>query len=118
MILAMIRITPRLKTRREILEILRNAEFLTRAKPGCLGAAVYVKKFEEEVVLYLEHWQSAEDFERHVHSTHYDRILAALDLARDPPEVHFFGIDTWKGLDWIEDIRNRGTRTERVFIQS
>ena len=117
MVLSLIRINPHPRTRREILDILRNAESLTRTKTGCLGSSVYVKKFEEQVILYLESWQSREDFERHVRSSQYDRILAALDLARDPPEVHFFEIGTLEGMELIEAIRNRGTRTNEVPIQ-
>jgi quinol monooxygenase YgiN len=117
MILSLIRINPHTRTRREILDILRNAEFLTRTKTGCLESSVYVKKFEEEVILYLESWQSREDFERHVRSSQYDRILAALDLARDPPEIKFIENDGLGGMEVIGAIRNRGTGTDEVQIQ-
>lgn len=99
------------------MEILRNAEFLTRTKTGCLSSSVYLKRFEEEVILYLEQWQSQEDFERHVLSSQYDRILAALDLARDPPEIEFFENDGLPGgMEIIEAIRNKGIRTDDVSI--
>jgi quinol monooxygenase YgiN len=117
MILSLIRINPHPRTRREILDILRNAEFLTRTKTGCLGATVYLKKFEEEVILYLEQWHSREDFERHVRSSHYDRILAAVDLARDPPEVSFFEVTDPGGMEVIASIRNRGATTDKVPIR-
>jgi len=68
-----------------------------------------LKKFEEEVILYLEQWESREDFERHVRSSQYDRILAALDLARDPPEINFFDNTGLGGMEVIEAIRIRGT---------
>ena len=68
-----------------------------------------MKKFEEEVILYLEQWESREDFERHVRSSQYDRILAALDLARDPPEINFFDNTGLGGMEVIEAIRIRGT---------
>jgi quinol monooxygenase YgiN len=109
MILSLIRINPHPRTRREILDILRNAECVVRTKAGCLGATVYLKRFEEEVILYLEYWQSREDFERHVRSSQYDRILAALDLARDPPEIDFFDNTGLGGMAVIEAIRTRGT---------
>ena len=70
---------------------------------------MYLKKFEEEVILYLEQWESREDFERHVRSSQYDRILAALDLARDPPEINFFDNTGLGGMEVIEAIRIRGT---------
>jgi quinol monooxygenase YgiN len=107
MILSLIRINPHPRTRSEILDILRNAEFLTRIKTGCLESSVFVKKFEEEVILYLESWQSREDFERHVRSSQYDRILAALDLARDPPEIDFFDNTGLGGMEVIEAIRTQ-----------
>jgi quinol monooxygenase YgiN len=112
MILSLIKINPHPRTRREILDILRNAEFLTRAKTGCLRSSVYLNKFEEEVILYLEQWQSREDFERHVRSSQYDRILAALDLARDPPEIEVFEKDRLGGMEVIGAIRNQGAGKE------
>jgi quinol monooxygenase YgiN len=118
MILSLIKINPHPKTRHEILDILRIAEFVVRTKTGCLEANVYLKKFEENLILYLELWQCREDFEKHVRSTQYDRILAALDLARDPPEIDFFENDRLGGMELIGAIRNRGTRTDDVQIQS
>ncbi len=118
MMLSLIRINPHPRTRREILDILRNAECVVRTKTGCLGSSVYLKKFEGEVILYLEHWQSRKDFERHVRSSQYDRILAALDLARDPPEIEFFENDGLGGIEVIEAIRNRRTRVDEVPIHS
>ena len=113
MILSLIKINPHPKTRHEILDILRNAECITRTKTGCSEVAVFLKKFEEEVILYLEQWQSREDFERHVRSSQYDRILAALDLAWDLPEIEFFEYyGLVGGMEVIEAIRTGGTRKD------
>ncbi len=112
MILSLMKINPHPRTRREILDILRNAECVVRTKTGCLGSSIYLKTFEEEVILYLEYWQSREDFERHVRSSQYDRILAALDLAREPPEIDFFDNTGRGGMEVIGAIRNRGTKTD------
>jgi len=114
LILSLIKIKPHPRTRREILDILRNVECVTRIKTGCLGSSVYLKKFEEEVILYLELWQSRDYFERHIQSNLYDRILATLDLARDPPEVNFFEITELGSMEVIEAIRSRGTRTDEI----
>jgi quinol monooxygenase YgiN len=117
MILLLTKINPLPRTRSEILDILRNAEFVVRTKNGCLGSSVYLKRFEEEVILYLEQWQSREFFEQHVRSGQFDRILAALDLARDPPEIDIFennGLPS--GMEVIEAIRNKGIRTDDVAI--
>ena len=43
--------------------------------------------------------------------------MAALDLARDPPEVRYYEIDTLEELELIETIRGQGTRIDKVFIQ-
>ena len=117
MIIALIKINPSPRSRLEILGILRNAECLTRAKKGCLGSSVYLKKYEEEVILYLEQWESREDFERHVRSSQYDRILAALDLARDPPEIDFFDNTDLGGMEVIEAIRTQVPGKDELPIQ-
>jgi len=115
MILSLIKIDPHPRTRREIMEILRNAEFLTRTKTGCLGAAVYVKKCEEEVILYLEQWQSREDFERHIKSPLYNRLLAAMDLSVAPPEVSFQEGTDLGGMEVIKAIRNQKAKNNEVM---
>ena len=119
MIISLVKITPYPKTRREILEILRSVECLTRTKTGCLGTSVYERTYEEEVILYLEQWQSREDFKHHVRSSQYDRILAAMDLAQEPPEISFFENDALpKGLAVIKAIRDEGIGTKGLSILS
>ena len=111
MILALIKINPHPRTRLEILDILRGAECVAMTKNGCLESSVYLKKtFEEEVILYVEQWQSREDFERHVRSSQYDRILVAMDLSSSPPKISFQEGDDLGGMEVIEAIRNQKTR--------
>ena len=37
----------------------------------------------------------------------YSRVLAAIELSRIPPELHFFYIKETRGMDLVEAIRSR-----------
>jgi quinol monooxygenase YgiN len=53
----------------------------------------------------MERWDSQPEFERHIRSELYRRILAALDFSRKPPEVVFDFVTASKGMELIEDLR-------------
>jgi hypothetical protein len=53
----------------------------------------------------MERWDSEPEFERHIRSEIYRRILAALDFSSKPPEVVFDFVTTSKGMELIEALR-------------
>ncbi len=77
----------------------------TQAQPCCRSCRVYEEDGLDASVLYMERWDSQPDFERHVRSELYRRILAALEFSRKPPEVTFDFLSTSRGMDLIEELR-------------
>jgi quinol monooxygenase YgiN len=53
----------------------------------------------------IEEWESREALDRHVRSNDYRKILAAMDLASEPPEVQFCSVLKESGMELIEEIR-------------
>ncbi len=60
---------------------------------------------DEGAIFSLEKWQSAEALYRHILSSLYSRVLEAMELSREPPEVSFLKIANIKGMELIEGLR-------------
>ena len=53
-----------------------------------------------------EEWRTREDLYRHIASTQYRQILAALDLASAKPEVRFEHVSDGQGMELIASVRS------------
>jgi quinol monooxygenase YgiN len=89
-------------------------------QPGCLNFNVYQDAEEAEVMMLEQKWETREDFDRHVRSPDFKRILAAMELATEKPEVSFYEVETAHGLNDIEKHREEGQtmrnmRNKKVF---
>jgi quinol monooxygenase YgiN len=76
-----------------------------RVEAGCLGCALYHEVGNEDVLLYEEQWETAEQFERHVRSTRYERLLAVMEAAVKPPVLRYYVVSAVKGLEYLEAVR-------------
>jgi len=111
MILSIIELTPSPGKHKKVLELLQFCIHRLSTKGGCLGAAVYEASNQEQTILYLERWESTEDFRRYVQSDSYLGILAAIDLAKELPEINFLEVLNMKSLELIVDLRSGGRST-------
>src|SRR5215813_13115917 len=101
----MLRLFPSRDERRHLLTILRSVQGPIQAQPHCRSCRIYEEDGFEQSVLYLERWDSGPDFERHVRSELYRRILAAVELSSKPPEITFDYASGTKGMELIEALR-------------
>lgn len=53
----------------------------------------------------MEQWDADEAFFNHVRSDLYNRILAAVELSRIPPEFKFLFVKEVRGMELIEASR-------------
>ncbi len=72
---------------------------------GCTGGRVCEERGNGNAILYLESWGSREALQRHVRSGLYIRVLHAMDLASEPPEISFYEISGEKGMELIRESR-------------
>ena len=91
-----------------MLDILRTMEALTRTKPGCLCCCIYEQANDKHAVLYVEKWQSMETLERHIQSSMYMRLLTAMELSSEAPDIQFHEVVKTLGMDLIEALRSAG----------
>jgi quinol monooxygenase YgiN len=111
MILSIIELTPSPGKREKVLELLRFCIDRLSTKGGCLDAAVYQASNQDGTILYLERWDSSEDFRRYVQSDFYLGILAAIDLAKELPKINFLEVSNMKSLELIVALRSGGPST-------
>jgi quinol monooxygenase YgiN len=108
MILSLIRLLPAAEKRQAMIDILRSMESLSRVKPGCESCCIYEQIDETRAVLYIEQWQTTEALQRHVQSSMYMRLLTAMELCSEAPEIQFHEVSKTEGLEFIEKARAEG----------
>lgn len=72
-----------------------------RVQPGCLRCELLLDAANPSAVELIEEWGSRTDLDRHLRSDDCRRLLAAADLAAEPPS---FRIDTFATREGIEAI--------------
>ena len=105
MVVSLIELTSTLRSRGEILELLRYCVDELQTKPGCLGSGVYEANGENQSILYMERWKSVEELHRHIQSSLYRGVLTAMDLASGPPNVSYYEVSETKSMDLIAALR-------------
>ena len=105
-VFSVISIFPSPKQRNQVIEILRSVEDLTRPIPGCGGCWLCEDDCLHSHVRYIEQWDSEEALQSHVRSDLYRRVLAAIELSKQKPEVKFYYTSEIKGFDLIESLRS------------
>ncbi|MFH0904315.1 MAG: antibiotic biosynthesis monooxygenase [Methanobacteriota archaeon] len=105
MILSILKISPMPDKRQAVIEILMSVGTMTRLKHGCMGSDIYEQSGDRQKILYIEKWQSKEDMHRHIRSDLYLRVLNAIELANEPPEICFHEGSETTGIELIEAIR-------------
>jgi quinol monooxygenase YgiN len=109
MFLSLIRIVPIPEKRDKIVEMLASVARQARLIHGCTDGTVCEERGNGSVILYLESWGSREALQRHVRSGLYVRVLHAMDLASEPPQISFYEISGEKGMELIRELREQET---------
>ena len=105
MILLFLKINPLPGKQQVVVDILRSVIGITRLRSGCMDCAVYTDQGEAQTILYLEQWQSRESLDRHIRSELYFRVLSAMELANEAPEIYFHEVSDTRGLEYVESLR-------------
>ncbi len=73
---------------------------------GCLKCRLFQDVVDENIVCWEEEWRTREDMYRHIASTQYRQIMAALDMASAKPEVRFEHVSDSMGMELIASVRS------------
>jgi len=105
MILSFAKINPLPGKQQVVLDIFQSVIVPTRLKSGCIDCAVYTDQGEAQMILYLEQWESRKSLDRHIRSELYFRVLSAMELAGEPPEIYFHEVLDTIGLEYVKSLR-------------
>ena len=105
MIVGTLRIRPMPQRRGELLEILRSVQSRVLAQPGCVSFQIYEEHDAEAAIVLVERWESEAALDQHIRSEAYRRILGAIELSSDAPEIRFESVSATEGIEKIERAR-------------
>ena len=98
--------------RDDIVTMLRSMIGPVSVSTGCLTCRLFQDVLDENMLCWEEEWRTREDLHRHIRSTQYRRILAALDLASEKPDVRVEHVSAGLGMELIASVRlDRNSRS-------
>ena len=114
MIRSFIRMRIPLKKQSEALEILGPMTEQIQFEAGCISCRLYRGLDDEGVIMLEELWMSDADLQRHLRSDKYRKILLAVEMAAEPPEIRFDTIAHSSGVETIEKAREQTDPASRM----
>ena len=94
--------------RDDLLNTLRPFLGPTCVLPGCQSCRLYEDIEDAEALMLLEEWTTGEDLARHIRSDGYRRVLTAMEMSSQAPEVAFNTVGETQGMEFIEAVRLTG----------
>ena len=91
--------------RRRIVASLTPLMEWTRVQPGCRACHLLADLEEPRAIILTEEWDTQDDLDRHLCSKDYRRVLAAIELSQETPEIHFYSVTIKGGFEVIEAAR-------------
>jgi quinol monooxygenase YgiN len=73
----------------------------TRVQPGCIRCDLYRDAENHGAIALVEEWASQADLDRRLRSEDYRAVLAAIELAKEPPVIHFDTVTRRAGLEIV-----------------
>jgi quinol monooxygenase YgiN len=92
------------ETHDEAVSVLRSLVGPVRAESGCNATRFLHDAGSGCGLTWVEEWHSVEDFERHLRSPVFRRILAIIELAESPPVVEIDEVASRRGFELVEEI--------------
>jgi quinol monooxygenase YgiN len=105
MITASVRIDPMPDKRQAVIEVLLSVRNMTRLKPSCINCEIYEEHGDGQKILYIEKWRTREAMYQHIRSKLYLRVLNAIELSSEAPEICIHEDSETTGIELIEAIR-------------
>jgi quinol monooxygenase YgiN len=91
--------------RDDVIRTLRLAMGPTQARLSCISCRLYQDVDDENLISFVQEWDSREALETHIRSNDYRNVLAVMELASEPPEIKFVESLKTNGMELIEEIR-------------
>ncbi len=87
--------------------VLRSLVGPVRAEPGCSATRLLRGMDDRCTLTWVEEWRGAEDFEQHLRSMAFRRMIAVMELAAGKPVVEIDDVASRRGFDLVAEILGR-----------
>lgn len=94
-------------------ELLLSTVACTNAKYDCLDCRMIFESSEPGCIRYTEQWSSEAAFVAHATSGEFRRVLNAIDLCREMPEVRVERLFTDNGIECFQQILQQAADSTR-----
>ena len=105
MVISTLRILTAPQSRAKVVRTLSAQLGPTRVQPGCHKCDLYQDVEDPEVITLVEEWESQGDLDLRLGSEDYRAVLAAIELSREQPEIHFDTVTRRAGLEVVASAR-------------
>jgi quinol monooxygenase YgiN len=105
MVISTLRILTAPKSRAEVLGTLTAQLGFLRVQPGCLGCDLYRDVEDPGAITLVEEWDSQAALDLRLRSEDYRSVLAAIELSREHPVIHFDTVIRRAGLEVVASAR-------------
>ena len=99
-----IKITVPPEKRKEVLQTFKEILGPIRREQGCVSCNCYVDVEAENILFFIEEWQSREDLDTHLRSS-LGVLIGAMKLLNKEPEIRFNTIAFTSGAEAIKSAR-------------
>jgi quinol monooxygenase YgiN len=89
----------------EMIQTLQSLMVLLPAAPGFISCRLCQEADHTNNICYEEEWDTPEDLDRQICSSHYTRLLTLMDKAAEPPKLRLNWVTEVKGLEYLEAVR-------------
>jgi quinol monooxygenase YgiN len=89
----------------EVQQILQSLVERIRAEAGRQECSIYKDTRKAHTINFVEFWLSEEDLQRHLRSIEYHKVLLAMEIGIEPPEIRFDTVTSTRGVETIEKAR-------------
>ncbi len=105
MVICTLRIVTVPQSRAKVIRTLAAQLGPTRVQPGCLRCDLYRDIEDQGAITLVEEWESQTDLDLRLRSEDYRSVLAAIEMAQEPPLIHFDTVTRRAGLEIIASAR-------------
>lgn len=105
MVISTLKIVTLPQSRAEVVRTLSAQLGPTSVQPGCLRCHLYRDVEDQGTITLVEEWESQVELDCRLRSEDYRLVLAAIELAQEPPVVHFDTVTRRAGLEIVVSAR-------------
>lgn len=86
----------------DVIQTIQTVIEPTLAITACSNCGLYSDVMNDDVLVFLEEWNSQKALLKHLRSSEFNKVLICLDLATDKPDFFIYRAEKNEGLEFVE----------------